>query len=376
MPTLIRLSPNSSPGEDVDFSAVFDAVPEPLAYIGPGHRLEACNRRFRELFPTLIEERLLQALPSAQVPATLSGREASGMRPLVAKGHSFQPRATPMADGGLLVSFENVEAPPDIAARALARDLRARLEDAQAALERAEARARARKMALAAAGHELRAPLNAILGFAEMMEKEMFGPLGHDRYREYAAMIGESGGYLLALVNDFLEMARLDAGKTRLHLAPVQVLKVVVDCMKVMEPQARGAEIGLSVRVYDGVEQVVGDELRLHQMVLNLLSNAVKFTPKGGEAGIDIFRQGRFVAISISDSGKGIAPADLIRVLEPFERAENTAAPGTGLGLPLTQALTRLHGGELKLESVVGQGTTTTILLPPEGPAAGRAGLQ
>lgn len=360
MPTLIHLSQDSPPGRDVDFSTVFDAIPRPLAYIGPQYRLEACNRCFRELFPMLIEERLLQCL-SPQSPS-----------PLVAKGRSLHPRTTLMADGGLLVSFENVQTPPELEARSLVADLRAQLDDAHRALARAEARAQAHRMALAAAGHELRAPLNAILGFAEIMQKEMFGPLGHERYRGYAAMIRESGDYLLALVNNFLDLARLDSGKARLHLDKVEVLKVVVDCVKTMEPQAIRAGVGMSVRACDGVEQVVGDDLRLHQMVLNLLSNAIKFTHAGGETCIEIFRQGRFVAISVSDSGAGISQDDMARVLEPFERAGGAREriPGTGLGLPLTQALARLHGGELTLESVVGQGTTTTILLPPEGPVS------
>ena len=193
--------------------------------------------------------------------------------------------------------------------------------------------------------------------------------LGHERYREYVDIIHESGSYLLGLINDLLDLARLDAGKSDLDLGRVEVLKVIVDCVKTMEPLAARARVGFSVHVYDGISQIVGDDMRLHQMLLNLLSNAVKFTQPGGEIRIEVFRQGRFVGISVSDSGVGLSADDMARVLQPFEQtSDGRKAHGTGLGLPLTRELALLHGGELKMESAVGAGTTITILLPIEGP--------
>jgi signal transduction histidine kinase len=379
MPTVIRLAKDDAPGEDLDFSGLFDAVPGPVAYFGPDRKLSACNRRFRELFPVVVEERLLQCLPaeraedpaSAAVPSA-SVLAASRHRPdFVSGDQRLQPQTRSLADGGILVSFENVEPPPGIEDRyrRTIDTLRAQVAAAEEAQHLAQQKALGRKNALIATSHELRTPLNAILGFAEMLKKEMFGPLGHERYREYATLIHESGNYLLGLINDLLDLARLDAGKSDLNLDRVEVLKVILDCVKTMEPLAARARLGFSVHVYDGVTKIVGDDMRLHQMILNLLSNAVKFTRPGGEISIEVFRKGANVGISVSDSGMGLSADDMVRVLQPFEQTDaGRRARGTGLGLPLTRELAMLHGGELKMESAVGTGTTITILLPADGP--------
>jgi signal transduction histidine kinase len=379
MPTVIRLAKDDAPGEDLDFSGLFDAVPGPVAYFGPDRKLSACNRRFRELFPVVVEERLLQCLPaeraedpaSAAVPSA-SVLAASRHRPdFVSGDQRLQPQTRSLADGGILVSFENVEPPPGIEDRyrRTIDTLRAQVAAAEEAQRLAQQKALGRKNALIATSHELRTPLNAILGFAEMLKKEMFGPLGHERYREYATLIHESGNYLLGLINDLLDLARLDAGKSDLNLDRVEVLKVILDCVKTMEPLAARARLGFSVHVYDGVTKIVGDDMRLHQMILNLLSNAVKFTRPGGEISIEVFRKGANVGISVSDSGMGLSADDMVRVLQPFEQTDaGRRARGTGLGLPLTRELAMLHGGELKMESAVGTGTTITILLPADGP--------
>ncbi|MBN9587469.1 MAG: hypothetical protein BGN85_06990 [Alphaproteobacteria bacterium 64-11] len=379
MPTVIRLTREGPPGKNLDFSGLFDAVPEPIAYFGPDRRLSACNRRFRELFPVVVEERLLQCLPqdSGTSFASIMAPTNPGLAPsrpcpdFITGGQRLQPQARTLSDGGMLVSFENAEPPPGIEDlyRSTIEDLRAKVVVAEEAGRKAQDRALGRKNALIATSHELRTPLNAILGFAEMLKKEMFGPLGHERYREYVDIIHESGSYLLGLINDLLDLARLDAGKSDLDLGRVEVLKVIVDCVKTMEPLAARARVGFSVHVYDGISQIVGDDMRLHQMLLNLLSNAVKFTQPGGEIRIEVFRQGRFVGISVSDSGVGLSADDMARVLQPFEQtSDGRKAHGTGLGLPLTRELALLHGGELKMESAVGAGTTITILLPIEGP--------
>ena len=385
MPTVIRLSKDAPPGKNLDFSGLFDAAPEPLAYIGPGHTLVACNRRFRELFPVLVEERLLQCLPpAANAPSVsrqvaVAGNRASSAfaPPFVAGGKHLAPRAKPLAGGGMLVSFEDIVPPPDVeqALRGTIASLSVELYEARESLGKALGKAAGRKNALIATSHELRTPLNAIIGFAEMMQQETFGPLGHERYREYAGVIRESGGYLLNLINDLLDLAKLDAGKSDLNLDRVDVLKVVVDCVKAMEPLAARSRTGISVHIFDGISKIVGDEVRLRQMLLNLLSNAVKFTRDGGEISIDVFRRGRYIGISVSDSGQGISQADIERVLEPFEQVDDASrgAKGTGLGLPLTRELAHLHGGDLKMESTVGEGTTITILLPSGGPASNSA---
>jgi len=201
----------------------------------------------------------------------------------------------------------------------------------------------------------------------------MYGPLQNERYREYAQIIHNSSLYVLSLTNDLLDLSKLDAGKMELHVEPVEILKVIIDCVRCVEIQSARDHIGIVVHVDDGVDHLCGDDRRLHQMLLNLLSNALKFTPAGGEIAIDVFRRGRDVAISVSDTGIGIKAEDIPKVLEPFGQVESALShkhQGTGLGLPLTKELAELHGGSLTIESNVDVGTTVTITLPPDPPAA------
>ena len=149
----------------------------------------------------------------------------------------------------------------------------------------------------------------------------------------------------------------------------MEILKVIIDCVRLVGAQATRDHIGISVHVFDGIDRLCGDSKRLRQMLLNLLSNALKFTPVGGEVTIDVFRRGEEVAISVSDNGIGIRAEDIPKVLEPFGQVENEMShkhSGTGLGLPLTKELAELHGGSLTMESNIDVGTTVTILLPPD----------
>jgi signal transduction histidine kinase len=202
-----------------------------------------------------------------------------------------------------------------------------------------------------------------------MIAKEMFGPLKNERYLEYAQIIHRSGVHVLSLINDLLDLSKLDAGKLELRVEPVEILKVIIACVRCVEAQATSGHIGISVHVYDGVDRLCCDDKRLHQMLLNLLSNALKFTRVGGEITIDVFRRGPDVAISVSDTGIGIKAEDIPKVLEPFGQVESDLSlrhQGTGLGLPLTKELAELHGGSLTMESNVDVGTTVTIILPPD----------
>ena len=255
-----------------------------------------------------------------------------------------------------------IECPATIA------QLQERLREAEAARDTALAIAEARGAFVAATSHELRTPLNAIIGFSEVLKTEMFGPLGNDRYREYAGIIHESGGRLLGLINDILDMAKLDAGKLEMRFGSVEVLKVIVDCVRGVEPLAKQSHVGISVAVFDRIDRLRADDQRLHQMVLNLLSNAVKFTPEGGEVAVSVFRRDDGIAIAVSDNGIGIKDDDIPKVLEPFAQVDSGGQrhAGTGLGLPLTKELAERHGGSLSIESAVGVGTTMTLVLPDE----------
>jgi two-component system cell cycle sensor histidine kinase PleC len=251
--------------------------------------------------------------------------------------------------------------------------LRRELRAAQSARKQALVVAQARGDFVATTSHELRTPLNAIIGFSEVLKAEMFGPLGNERYREYADIIHRSGKGLLGLINDLLDMSKLDAGKLEMHFAPVEVLKVIVECVRGVEAMANKSRVGITVNVFDGIDSLEADGKRLRQMLLNLLSNAVKFTHEGGEVCISAFRRGDSVAIAVSDTGIGMTDDDIPKVLEPFGQIESDLSgkhDGTGLGLPLTKELAERHGGSLSIESAVGVGTTITILLPGDPASA------
>ncbi len=236
-------------------------------------------------------------------------------------------------------------------------------EERQAAIDTAEARA----AFLANMSHELRTPLNAILGFSEVLKDEMFGPLENDKYKEYAAIIHGSGSHLLSLINDVLDMSKLDAGKLELNLSSVELFKLILSCVRSVVTLSRDAQVGICIEMHDGIQTVSADVKRMRQMVLNLLSNAIKFTKPGGEVRISVYRSGDSVALSVADTGVGMEQEDIPKVLEPYVQVGHDlhkSGEGTGLGLPLTKELAELHGGALTVESEVDVGTTATILLP------------
>ena len=219
--------------------------------------------------------------------------------------------------------------------------------------------------------HELRTPLNAINGFSEMMVGEMFGPLGDRRYGEYACDILASGQHLLALINDILDMSKIEAGKMNLHLERVDVTELAEEAVRLMRNRAETAGLSVLVNAPADLPAVQADFRGVKQILLNLLSNAVKFTPQGGRVVVGAAAvegaNGPGVRISVSDTGIGIAPEDLSRLARPFEQIEtqhSKTQQGTGLGLALTKALVELHGGVLAIESQPGLGTTVSFTLP------------
>jgi signal transduction histidine kinase len=246
----------------------------------------------------------------------------------------------------------------------------------------AEAASVAKSQFLANISHELRTPLNAILGFSEIMKSEMFGPLGSPQYRGYAADIHDSGSHLLTVINDILDLSKIEAGKFELNEEDCDVPRLVRDAVRFVAERADSAGLGLQQRLAPALPAVRADGRLIKQILLNLLSNAIKFSQAGGmvtvAAAID--REGG-LSLTVADTGIGIAADQLERVLQPFTQVENTLTrthAGTGLGLPLCKSLIELHGGRLVLESAVGRGTAVTIMLPKErilaaGPAASAA---
>lgn len=235
------------------------------------------------------------------------------------------------------------------------------------ALEEAQSMSRAKAAFFAAMSHELRTPLNAIIGFCEMLDAEIFGPLGHPRNKEYIRDIHGSGRRLLSLINDVLDLSRMDAGKMELRQEVFSIADVVARAMRTVEPQSVKAGVRVAKTLAPDLPRVWGDPRRIEQAVLNLLANAVKFTPEGGYVGIFVNRDSDGLRIAVADAGIGIAPEDLPRVFERFVQVDSTLArkyEGTGLGLPISKQFVELHGGRLSLESELHVGTTATITLP------------
>jgi len=236
--------------------------------------------------------------------------------------------------------------------------------------EAAEFANRAKTEFLANMSHELRTPLNAILGFSEMIENEMFGPIGVKRYLEYVHDIHVSGELLLELINDVLDLAKLEAGKLNLHESEVSLCGVVEQCMVLLRGRAEAALVALVADVPAGLPALRADGRALKQVLLNLLTNAIKFTPEGGtvRVGAAVTARGT-LRIAVSDTGIGMSADDLKLALMPFGQVDSQIArkhEGTGLGLPITRSLVRLHGGELTIESAPGKGTTVTAEFPAE----------
>jgi len=237
----------------------------------------------------------------------------------------------------------------------------------EAAKEAAEQASRAKSDFLAAMSHELRTPLNAILGFAQILSAQMYGPLGVPRYREYADDIQESGYHLLQLINDILDLARLEAGRMTLDEEDVDLAELVEGSVRLMREQAERARLLLTVDPAAALPRVRADGRRLRQILLNLLSNAIKFTPPGGSVTVHSLREPEALCLSVSDSGIGIPEADIPKALSLFGQVEGTWTrrhEGSGLGLPVCKALAELHGGSLDLQSVYGDGTRVSVRLP------------
>lgn len=228
-----------------------------------------------------------------------------------------------------------------------------------------------RDEALQCLSHELRMPLNAIIGFAEVLLARTFGEL-NAKQEDYLAGILQSGSHLLAVINDILDLSRLEAGKARLVLEGFPLPELLHHVVDMVRGQAGQKGISLDLVIVPSVDMINADALKVKQILLNLLSNAIKFTSEGGSVCIRARRRGKQVAISVSDTGIGIPAEECERVFEEFYRVDalqERGCEGSGLGLALVKRLVELHGGSVRVESEVGKGSTFTFAIPLKPPA-------
>jgi len=372
-----------------------ESVSEAFVLWDRSGRLLLCNRNYRNVFnlepkvlkPGASRDQVNRFVQLAIKQEIVGPDGARGLREAeLNDGRWIQISERRTAEGGLVMTAADITA---IKAQEEARRLNEeQLQLAVSGLERsqeqlaelarkyenekvrAEAANKAKSEFLANMSHELRTPLNAVNGFSEIMIAEMYGPMGDPRYKEYAQDIHNSGQHLLALINDILDMSKIEAGKMNLKFEPMSLEDVTEDAIRLVRNRADAAGLELAID-FPFLPEIEADYRAVKQVLLNLLSNAVKFTPRGGRvtvrAEVRTDALGERARVSVQDTGIGISKADLARLAQPFEQVESQhskTTQGTGLGLALTKALIEMHDGALELESAPGEGTTVSFTLP------------
>jgi cell cycle sensor histidine kinase DivJ len=239
--------------------------------------------------------------------------------------------------------------------------------DLRSARDEAESASRAKSRFLANMSHELRTPLNAIIGFSDIMRQEILGPMGNDKYREYAGLIRDSGQHLVDLISDLLDMSKIEAGKFVIDAKPFELGALIEECLSMVRVTADSAGVILTRDLAEELPQLIADRRALKQSLINLLSNAIKFTPAEGRVTVAAHNEGDALVLQVKDTGVGIPEKDLAHIGRPFEQVEGELQrvhKGTGLGLSLVKALAELHGGAMRIDSAVGDGTTVSLRLP------------
>jgi PAS domain S-box-containing protein len=358
-------------------SAILDTATDGVIVLDDRGRILSLNRAAEALFGyeqnEVAGEPLMMLLATESHLAALDYLESmrgDGMRSLLNDGREVLAR---VRQGGTIPLFMTLGSIADGSERkfcAVLRDITAfkKAEGELIAAKRAAEKASAQKSDfLAKISHEIRTPLNAIIGFAEVMIEERFGAIGNERYRDYVSDIHSSGQHVISLVNDLLDLAKIEAGRMELTFTSVNVNELVAACVALLQPQAARDRIVLRTSFAEKLPPVVADERSLRQITLNLLSNAVKFTDAGGQVIVSTaMTDAGEVVFRVRDTGIGMSESEVEAALEPFRQlATSRKGGGTGLGLPLTKALVEANRGALTISSRKNEGTLVEVVFPP-----------
>ncbi len=363
--------------EVAELHSILDTATDGVIVIDTAGQIRAVNRSAEALFGYDAQDLTgrpfldLFAPESADIAATyLDGVRDAGVLSMLNSGREVIGR---VRQGGLLPLFMTMGRLGDATDRlcAVFRDLtpwKKSEEELLAAKRHAEKASSAKSDLLAKISHEIRTPLNAIIGFSEVMMSERFGPIGNERYREYLRDIHASGGHLISLINDLLDLSKIEAGKLELTFAHVSVNDLTQQCVAIMQPQANRERIIIRTSLPPGVPQVLADARSVRQIVLNLLSNSIKFTGAGGQVIVSTtVNDNGDVVLHVRDNGVGMTETELATALEPFRQIATTTlgrAGGTGLGLPLTKALAEANGASFHIRSAPKEGTLVEVVFP------------
>src|SRR3954449_4121037 len=389
---------------DLRLRDAIETIPEAFVLWDAGDRLVLCNSHFQRLhklpdtavtpgtsYETIIE---VGSMPEVRTRLHESGAHAPGARTFEAQledGSWLHISERRTKDGGYVSVGTDITRIKAHEQKLVENDVRLRatvidLKGSQAELERqaveladlaekysqektrAEEANQTKSKFLANMSHELRTPLNAIIGFSEIMGSGMFGTLGSEKYQEYCHDILTSGHYLLEVINDILDMSKIEAGRMKLDMEPLDVSKTLAESLRVVSGRANDKRLVLDADV-EGNIPVIADRRATKQIIVNLLSNAVKFTPEGGKVVVRSRLLSDSIILTIADTGIGIAPQSLARLGRPFEQVESQLTKtyhGSGLGLAIARSLANLHGGSMRLRSKIGAGTVVCVSLPRE----------
>ena len=352
-----------------------ESISEGFILCDANDRVVIANHRFRDFYPEIAHlaqegrpfRHLLEAASRLGLACDVDKRDR-WLEERLSLRESQTPHLQHLSSGRwLLINERRTASGQMVAIYTDITDLKAGEEELRYAKAQAESAAQAKSEFLASMSHELRTPLNAIIGFSDTMLNQIFGPLGNARYQEYARDILNSGQHLLSLINDILDLSKIEAGAMVVDQHPVALGEVVERALSMTRDSALANGLTLDVAIPADLPAAEGDERRLLQVMLNLLSNAVKFTPEGGIVSISATTDDQGLTVRVADTGIGIAEEDIPLALEAFGQIDSSRSrrfPGSGLGLPLSRKLVELLGGNLTIESAVGTGTTVIVRLP------------